>query len=615
MSFTFHYLREFVSFNLMKHFFFSIFLILLFENGFSQCSGCIINPACTITPAAPALCPDVLPNAIQGEFYDMDITFFIPQQFYNSSAGVNVTISQITITSVSGLPSGLSWTASESDNIYDITSDTLTQRGCVKICGTPNVIGSYTVSVNVIATVTSPISTTSPQTFTLPMLVLPGGGGNSGFSFDPSSGCDSIQVDFQGLITSSTQPVQYSWDFGNGNSSNEQFPPSQSYAIPDTYFVNLQTDLLNYVLQSVTFNSTGSNWCGDIEEPSIPFVGTCTGSPDIYFQFTVGSATQQSSTTDNSTSMSLTDLNYVINEPSFSISFFDEDLITAPDDLGTTVVQVNAPGTFNFTTSEGYGTYTIITQIGLSFNNTDTVIVFASPEIPQIQVSDSLVCEGDSIQLSVDTSSFYQWYLQGEQILEANGPSISTQNSGTFQVEVRNDAGCSTFSPSQTVVVANNPDEATVFFNPISNEFFCNPANDLDWIWLLDSVEIVGSSNLISFVPNQIGYYSVIVTNSLGCSVQSAPVYFTNVGLEELSSQLQFNIFPQPFRSGSLFIEGIEKPALLRIYDTTGRLLINEKLFGGKTQSISIPEISSGLYFVKINGDRNEGVRLLVVGN
>ena len=544
----------------------------------------------------------------------MDVTFFIPQQFFNEGAGLTVTLSQITITSVSGLPSGLSWSASETDNIFDITSDPLSQRGCVKICGTPDAIGSYTIAVNVIASVSAPITTTTPQTFTLPLLVLPGGGGNSGFSFDPSSGCDSVLVNFQALITSSSQPVSYSWDFGNGNTSTDFIPAAQLYQIPDTYTVSLQTDLLNYVLQSVTFNATGSNWCGDLEEPSIPFIGTCTGSPDIFFQYTVGSSSQQSGTVDNTTAFSQSDLSYVINEPSFSLSFFDEDLITSNDDLGTAIFQVTAPGTFNFNTNEGYGSYTIGTQVGLSFTNTDTVIVFASPEAPVIQFSDSLACAGDSILLSIDPAPFQQWYANSSQLFGSNGSAITTSASGSYQVEVRNDAGCVAFSAFQNVLIANNPEVPSVFFNPVTGELFSNPGAGLDWIWLLDGVVMSGSDNVISFEPSMPGNYSVMVENASGCSALSADVYFTNVGLNEATERLKFRVFPQPWNSGLITLEGIETAAQVSLFDASGRVLFKQFLSGAPSQQLEFPDLAAGVYFINVHAAGQEGTRLFMVG-
>ena len=125
----------------------------------AQCPGCIVNPACTANPAAPSLCPETLPDAIQGQPYEIDATFFMPQQFTDPGSGFDVTLASITIATIGGLPPGLSATTNDADNIYEITSDPLTQRGCVRICGIPTAIGFYTISVNVIASVSAPIST------------------------------------------------------------------------------------------------------------------------------------------------------------------------------------------------------------------------------------------------------------------------------------------------------------------------------------------------------------------------------------------------------------------------------------------------------------------------
>ncbi|MFN5372171.1 MAG: hypothetical protein ACK5B6_11980 [Bacteroidia bacterium] len=215
---------------------------------FAQCPGCVVDPTCTASPAAPALCPGTLPDAPVNEPFDLDVTFFMPQNFTDAGTGFDVTLGSITITSISGLPPGLSATVNEADNVYTITSDPASQRGCVKICGTPTTIGSYTISVNVIASVTSPISLDQPQSFTLPISVIPGGSGNSGFTTSIDVGCDSLSVVYQALITSPSQPVEYSWDFGNGNTSNAFSPEPQFYAAPDTYTVSLETRFLDFIL-------------------------------------------------------------------------------------------------------------------------------------------------------------------------------------------------------------------------------------------------------------------------------------------------------------------------------------------------------------------------------
>ncbi|MEZ5174542.1 MAG: T9SS type A sorting domain-containing protein [Bacteroidia bacterium] len=576
----------------------------------AQCDGCVVNPLCTASPAAPALCPDVLPQAIQGEYYDVDLTFFMPQQFTDAGSGFDVTLAQITITSVAGMPAGLSWTASESDNIYDITSDPASQRGCVKMCGIPENIGSYTISVNVIASVSAPISTEVPQSFTLPLLVVPGGAGNSGFAFSPSSGCDSIAVDFEALITSSTQPVVYNWDFGNGNTSGEAVPETQNYTAPDTYYVSLETSLLDYVLTAVSFTATGTNWCGDVEEPNI---FGCTGSPDIYMIFTVGSSSQTSGTIDNNNTFSQNSLSYVINEPSFSLAFFDEDVISADDNLGSAVLQISEPGTFSFNTSQGFGTYTIGTQVGLSFTNVDTVIVFASPATPEITTSTAPVCEGDSITLNTGSSEFYQWYVSGQQVFGANDSFIVVYETTSAYVEVRNAMGCSAVSDSVIVEVLSLPDAPTVFFNPISNKLICNPGPGFTWSWYLDGELIEGADNTPQIDPVGNGNYSVVLVNEDGCSAESPEFTYSDVGFDSPSTLLR--LFPNPYSDGALFLEGIPEKVQLNITDLQGRLVYSSPLAAGIRKEINPPAgaLTTGIYLVTvISPEGSNSARLIV---
>lgn len=587
-----------------------LFLFVISITAQAQCDGCVINPLCTANPAAPALCPDVLPDAVQGEYYDVDLTFFMPQLFTDAGSGFDVTLAQITITSVAGLPAGITWTASESDNVYDITSDPATQRGCVKMCGTPENIGSYTISVNVIASVSAPISTEVPQSFTLPLLVVPGGSGNSGFAFSPSSGCDSIAVDFEALISSTTQPVVYNWDFGNGNTSGEAVPETQYYTLPDTYYVSLETSLLDYVLTAVSFTATGTNWCGDVEEPNI---FGCVGSPDIYMTLTVGSSAQTTGTIDDNNTFSQNSLNYVINEPSFSLAFFDEDVISADDNLGSTVLQVDQPGTFSFNTSQGFGTYTIGTQVGLSFTNVDTVVVFPSPATPEISTSITPVCEGDSITLSTGSSDFYQWYVSGQQVFGANDSFIVVYETTSAYVEVRNALGCSSVSDSVIVEVLSLPDAPTVFFNPISNKLICNPGPGFTWSWYLDGELIEGADNTPQIDPVGNGNYSVVLTNEDGCSAESPEYAYSDVGFDSPSTLLR--LFPNPYSDGALVLEGIPEKVQLNISDLQGRLVYSTNLPAGIRKQVHPPTgaLTKGIYLVTvITAEGSNSARLIV---
>ena len=61
----------------MKNFIFP-FLVLF---SFYLSSQCVFDESCTITPAFPNICPQQLPNAVVGEFYTTDLTFWMPVEF------------------------------------------------------------------------------------------------------------------------------------------------------------------------------------------------------------------------------------------------------------------------------------------------------------------------------------------------------------------------------------------------------------------------------------------------------------------------------------------------------------------------------------------------------
>ncbi len=533
----------------MNKFIYTLAFLFVAAASQAQCPGCVVDPSCTANPATPTLCPSTLPDAPVNVPFDLDVTFFMPQNFTDAGTGFDVTLSAITITSIGGLPPGLAATVNEADNVYTITSDPASQRGCVKICGTPTAIGSYTISVNVIASVSSPISIEQAQSFTLPILVTPGGSGNSGFSISIDAGCDSLLTEFQALITSPTQPVEYTWDFGNGNTSTLANPEPQLYTVADTYTVTLETRLMDFILTNVNFTATGSNWCGDIEEPSIPFVGTCTGNPDIYYQLTIGGSTQSSSSGDNSTNFSLSGINSVISGTAFSIQFYDDDNVSPDDNLGTAVIQFTGPGNYNFNTNEGFGSLTIGTQASLIFNNSDTVTVYPSPEIPDVLVSQNTFCSGDSALLLLPEAAFYQWYNDAGAILSANNDSLWIFGTGTFYGEIRNPQGCTALSDTVSIAALEYPIEPVIFFNPVTETFIYNPGLPYTWIWLLDGDTLQGTENSTSYVPTQPGDYSVVVSENDVCFAYSQALPFTNVGIQNISALEDAVVWPQPLFS------------------------------------------------------------------
>ena len=215
--------------------------------------------------------------------------------------------------------------------------------------------------------------------------------------------------------------------------------------------------------------------------------------------------------------------------------------------------------------------------------------------------------------LSVDSSSFHQWYSNGEQLFGANGPSITTHTPGVYKVEIRTEGGCGAFSPEIDIQVFQNPDSPTIYFNPISNNLLFNAGSGYSWTWYLDGTAIENSNNLTSIHPNTEGNYSVVVENANGCSAISADYLFEFVGIHDPSNSFHFTIYPQPWNSGPLYLDGLIESANFTLTDFSGRVVCTSHLDGDQYQQLQLPNLSAGMYFIKIRTVKNSTTRLFIV--
>jgi hypothetical protein len=441
---------------------------------------------------------------------------------------------------------------------------------------------------------------------------------NAEFTTNQVEGCRDFTVTFD---NSSSEDDTFLWDFGNGNTSNAFSPEPQLYDTAGVYMISLETRILDYILTNVNFTATGSNWCGDVEEVSLPFIG-CTSSPDIYYQLTVSGSTQTSSSGDNSTNFSQSGMNSIITGSAFSIQFWDDDNglpFGSPDDnLGTAVIQFTGPGTYPFNTNEGNGSVTIGTQVGLSFTNTDSVMVNASPASPVIFGTDTLFCAGDSAILTLPQAAFYQWSRDGIELLSANNDSLVAFDSGNYTAEIRSEQGCAAFSDTFTVQVEPYPYQPTFILNPMTETFFYNPGLPYNWVWLLDGDTLEGSENAINYQPLVPGNYSIVASNGY-CESYSEAVFFTNVGIEALPAELDALIYPVPFHSGLLHIElktVSTEVVHVNLYDSQGKLLQSQIYMpGSDVLNFNPGELSGGLYFLQIGSGGKSMMHKLPVSN
>jgi len=578
---------------------FTLLLVARVQPVLAQCPGCAVDSTCVVSPAYPTLCPVTPVEGTAGEPYAADFTFWMPTSFTDPGSGLTVDFTQMTITGVSGLPFGLDFEASAPGGVYYPQDN---QFGCARVCGVPIGPGVFTITISILATVEYngvPISV--PQQFPVVLTVLPSAGGNTSFSFSPSSGCSPVEVTFQALIDASPAPMSYAWDFGNGNTSGDAQPPAQTYTGPGPYVISLQTTVGGYVLNTVSLTGVNGNWCGDVEEPDVPFVG-CTGTPDPYFVLTdAGGGVVTSGTVGDSFTASWSGLAIVLDNAPYSISFYDEDVVSQNDLLGTYNIPANSGGTHFINIAGGTtGSLDIAVVPQQLFADTDTIVVFLLPEV--ILFEDTVT--GELCVLN-DSLVSYLWFLDGDTVPTATGPCYTPTGPGLWQAIGTNGFGCATMS-DPTVVCPE--------FDIVLNEDVLFVPSGYTYAWTHDSLPIGGNDAFI-FTEGD-GLYTVTVDAGNGCIIVEEYLMITTA-VAQAADDTRIAVFPVP-NDGSFTIaaDGLVSTRMdIKLMDLSGRVVFKQRMDAPMHRmhgSLSL-DLPAGPYVLRIDDGDVQHMRRVII--
>ncbi|MEZ4884116.1 MAG: matrixin family metalloprotease [Chitinophagales bacterium] len=187
-------------------------------------------------------------------------------------------------------------------------------------------------------------------------------------------------------------------------------------------------------------------------------------------------------------------------------------------------------GTSNNITVNQAGTYSVTVTDGNGCTGTQTVVVELIAELqPEIE-GDLTICQGDNTLLTLNqTYSSYLW---------SNGstnPSISVNQAGTYNVTVVDENGCT--GTDEVTVVTNNLPQVNIE----GGGSICEGESvELSVNEIFESYLWSNESENPSISVNQTGIYSVIVTDSNGCTA-----------MDEVS--IEVNPLPTPTIEGNLF--------------------------------------------------------------
>jgi len=567
----------------MKHYLKTLFIIFCIgcvSQSIAQCPTCTIDSTCVSTDGFPTICPATLPNATVGEYYEGFLTFYMPPVINDPGSGLTVDLLQITITSVNGLPFGIEYTVNDADNIFYPTQGEL--YGCATLCGIPILPGTYDVVISVEAIVSALGSQiTQYDSFIYTIVVDPGAGGTSTFSYDNAAGCGSLDVQYQATVAG--QPGQYTtytWDFGNGTSSSDFLPALVHYDAPGVYTCSLTTIISNFQLNDVTLSGVSANWGGDVDDFFSP-----PGDPYFTVQDAAGNVVYSSTILSNVNSGSWTGVNVAMTSPGYSITFWDADDISADDDLGTININV-AVGSQNFDAGNGtYGNVVIGLDEITNITSTADIQVFESPQT-------SIVLNDNFITLSNDTLTNYFWYQNGVLITGENGSALTASSSGYYHAVVSNIYGCS-YETDSVLYCA----PAEISFNNLQQQLSIEDIYQ-SYQWFYNGIALTGATTYYIINPTD-GVYAVEVTNEFGCTLMSN-IWLIN-GVEERA--MQCKVFPNP-ASDRVMIQGLAQypNGELFIYDVLGQVVFKEKIMGDQL-NLDLSTWSPGVYQIVVKTD------------
>ncbi|MBK8498983.1 MAG: PKD domain-containing protein [Flavobacteriales bacterium] len=401
----------------------------------AQCGPCAVSDTCTVDPPFPTVCPAVTPPGTVGVPFSIDVTFWIPPSFAEPTTQLNVILDQVVLNSIENVPLGLTYEASSPSLVYYPQQDPF---GCVRVCGTPMEAGSDTIRIHAsVHGTVGGIETNQTYDLNLPITIYPASQDTvPDFTMTDTTGCEPITVSFDALMSAAGLSASYAWDFGNGITSSLATPPDQTYAAGD-FAVTLTTTFSGVFLTQFSITAVSNAWCGDLDEPNLPFVG-CVGQPDLYFSVLDAQlGLSRSPVVNNVQSTTWSNLSIPLGFPPFTLNIYDEDGLSDDDLLGTLSFDATT-GAFPFSNSGTTGSRLVQTQVVQAFSYSDTLVVHPLPNTTLSQGPEFL-CAADQGLPS------YAWTLDGSPVPDETGPCVPLAN-GLWSVTGISAEGCSTTS-------------------------------------------------------------------------------------------------------------------------------------------------------------------------
>jgi len=242
-------------------------------------------------------------------------------------------------------------------------------------------------------------------------------------------------------------------------------------------------------------------------------------------------------------------------------------------------------------------------------NESDTMDVAVTGIVGYGTISgDSIVCQGDESVVyqvtPIENATSYFWTLPSGTAGSSAGNTIAvdfdlTATSG--QISVIGQNACFD-GPGAVFSVSVNIKPATPIITLHTDTLVSDAATGNQWFD--DNGPIAGATQQYYIVTENGSYYVVVSTN--GCSSDSSDIIsVTNAGINE--NEIALTIFPNP-ATNQITISGIETGGTLRLYDLSGKLLLERE---NKDNTLELNGIASGSYVLEIRAGAESGSEVI----
>jgi PKD repeat protein len=194
----------------------------------AQTCECVVNESFSPNIAKGGYYPTPIPDAIEGEYYDLDLTIAAPKE--GELGDLVIQVNYIDIVSIDGLPEGIEWCKYTDQFSYQ-------KHECIHIYGIPKKAQDYPLVINVRATVLGSIHVDrSDNSLTLRVVTSK----KPHAAFEASTTLETINQPIQFYEKTDTSATAWSWVFEEGIPSVSTDPnPIVKWEQPGFYTVSL----------------------------------------------------------------------------------------------------------------------------------------------------------------------------------------------------------------------------------------------------------------------------------------------------------------------------------------------------------------------------------------